>query len=103
RRRHTSFSRDWSSDVCSSDLGETEFCVRTASPALGSLNAGLQLYRIAIEKPEVFSEVSHVLHLPQYMSFLISGKMYSDMTSIGRSEERRVGKERRAMWEVRVR
>src|SRR5690606_39384739 len=22
-RRHTSFSRDWSSDVCSSDLGET--------------------------------------------------------------------------------
>lgn len=63
--------------------GETEFCVRTASPALGSLNAGLQLYRIAIEKPEVFSEVSHVLHLPQYMSFLISGKMYSDMTSIG--------------------
>src|SRR5690606_30881901 len=22
RRRHTSFSRDWSSDVCSSDLGE---------------------------------------------------------------------------------
>src|SRR5690606_18068042 len=24
-RRHTSFSRDWSSDVCSSDLGEHEF------------------------------------------------------------------------------
>src|SRR5690606_40142215 len=23
RRRHTSFSRDWSSDVCSSDLAET--------------------------------------------------------------------------------
>src|SRR5690606_40320404 len=23
RRRHTRFSRDWSSDVCSSDLGET--------------------------------------------------------------------------------
>src|SRR5690606_39670966 len=24
RRRHTSFSRDWSSDVCSSDLGRWE-------------------------------------------------------------------------------
>src|SRR5690606_40969611 len=24
RRRHTSFSRDWSSDVCSSDLGRLE-------------------------------------------------------------------------------
>src|SRR5690606_40998827 len=26
RRRHTRFSRDWSSDVCSSDLGVTHFC-----------------------------------------------------------------------------
>src|SRR5690606_41151558 len=25
RRRHTRFSRDWSSDVCSSDLGPVEF------------------------------------------------------------------------------
>src|SRR5690606_40244682 len=32
RRRHTRFSRDWSSDVCSSDLrrfDKYEFCVRT--------------------------------------------------------------------------
>ncbi|HLQ98995.1 MAG TPA: FGGY family carbohydrate kinase [Sphingobacterium sp.] len=63
--------------------GEEEFCLRTASPALGSLNSGLQLYRMAVEKPEVFSNISHALHLPQYMSFLISGELYSDMTSIG--------------------
>src|SRR5690606_40525495 len=25
RRRHTRFSRDWSSDVCSSDLGNTSY------------------------------------------------------------------------------
>src|SRR5690606_23787808 len=28
RRRHTRFSRDWSSDVCSSDLGRVELLVR---------------------------------------------------------------------------
>src|SRR5690606_39560102 len=27
RRRHTRFSRDWSSDVCSSDLGHARFTV----------------------------------------------------------------------------
>src|SRR5690606_39497996 len=27
RRRHTRFSRDWSSDVCSSDLGKYAVCV----------------------------------------------------------------------------
>lgn len=63
--------------------GREEFCMRTASPALGSLNSGLQLYRIVIEKPEIFATLKHALHLPQYMSFLISGKLYSDMTSIG--------------------
>src|SRR5690606_40698585 len=30
RRRHTRFSRDWSSDVCSSDLGETGVVVERA-------------------------------------------------------------------------
>src|SRR5690606_39400881 len=32
RRRHTRFSRDWSSDVCSSDLADA-FAVAPASPA----------------------------------------------------------------------
>src|SRR5690606_10073276 len=32
RRRHTRFSRDWSSDVCSSDL-QDPFCIRQALPA----------------------------------------------------------------------
>src|SRR5690606_40594827 len=34
RRRHTSFSRDWSSDVCSSDLG---LVLKTVGPAQGVL------------------------------------------------------------------
>lgn len=63
--------------------GEEQFSLQTASPALGSLNSGLQLYRMKYEKPEVYNKITHALHLPQYMSYLLSGKMYSDMTSIG--------------------
>ena len=63
--------------------GEEEFSFRTASPVLGSLNSGMQLYRIKYEKPDLFKEIKWVLHLPQYLSFLISGKVYSDITSIG--------------------
>ena len=63
--------------------GEEEFSFRTASPVLGSLNSGMQLYRIKYEKPELFNQIKYALHLPQYLSFLISGKAYSDITSIG--------------------
>ncbi|MDM8174332.1 MULTISPECIES: FGGY-family carbohydrate kinase [Olivibacter] len=63
--------------------GEENFALRTASPVLGSLNSGMQLYRLKHEKPSIFKQVYKALHLPQYMSFLISGKVYSDMTSIG--------------------
>jgi sugar (pentulose or hexulose) kinase len=62
---------------------EAEFAFRTASPVLGSLNSGMQLYRIKYEKPELFKEIKYALHLPQYLSFLISGKVCSDITSIG--------------------
>src|SRR5207249_7754867 len=35
RRRHTRSKRDWSSDVCSSDLGATRFEVRRLPDAAG--------------------------------------------------------------------
>lgn len=63
--------------------GEEQFSIETASPVLGSLNSGLQLYRLKKEQPEIFKKVKFALHLPQYMSFLLSGKGYSDITSIG--------------------
>jgi len=63
--------------------GEEKFSTETASPTLGSLNSGLQLYRLKHEKPELFKQIKHALHLPQYLSFLLSGQFYSDMTSIG--------------------
>ncbi|SHE53395.1 FGGY-family carbohydrate kinase [Pedobacter caeni] len=63
--------------------GEESFANTTASPVLGSLNSGLQLYRIKQEKPELFEQIKYALHLPQYLSYLISGAVYSDLTSIG--------------------
>ncbi|WP_443944098.1 FGGY-family carbohydrate kinase [Pedobacter sp. AW1-32] len=63
--------------------GEGTVSVETASPVLGSLNSGMQLYRLKKERPEVFAKVKYALHLPQYLSYLISGKAVADITSIG--------------------
>ena len=63
--------------------GEEKFSVETASPDLGNLNSGLQLYRIKKQKPEIFDKIKYSLHLPQYLSWLFTGKPCSDITSIG--------------------
>lgn len=63
--------------------GEEKFAVKTASPVLGSLNSGMQIYRLKIENPEVFDQVKYCLHLPQYLSSLLTGQYFSDITSIG--------------------
>ncbi|MES2427519.1 MAG: FGGY family carbohydrate kinase [Bacteroidota bacterium] len=62
---------------------EAKIAFETASPALGSLNSSLQLYRIKYEQPELFKRIKYALHLPQYLSFLVSGRAFSDCTSIG--------------------
>ena len=63
--------------------GETGFSLATASPALGNLNSGLQLYRLKKEKNAVFDKVQYALHLPQYISYLFTHTACSDITSIG--------------------
>src|SRR5690606_39737321 len=70
RRRHTRFSRDWSSDVCSSDL-------TSATPA-----SDAPVLRRATEDPA-------------YGVFLL---LRIGFTVLPRSEERRVGKECRYRW-----
>ncbi|MCB0629099.1 MAG: FGGY family carbohydrate kinase [Saprospiraceae bacterium] len=55
----------------------------TASPALGMLNSGLQLYWLKYAKPEVFAKIRWSLHLPQYISYMFTGIPVSDYTSIG--------------------
>ena len=63
--------------------GEDHFSSRTASPVLGNLNSGMQVYRIRHERPALFNKIKYALHLPQYLSFLVTHKAYSDITSIG--------------------
>ncbi len=59
------------------------FAGETASPPLGMLNSGLQLYWLKYAKPEVFRKIRWSLHFPQYLSFLFTGIPVSEYTSIG--------------------
>lgn len=59
------------------------FCAETASPDLGMLNSGLQLYWLKHVKPWIFRQIEHSLHLPQYASFALTGRPVAEITSIG--------------------
>jgi len=63
--------------------GQEQFSAETASPALGSLNSGLQLLRLKYERPDLFTKLKYALHLPQYLSSILTQQFYSDITSIG--------------------
>ncbi|HEX5651885.1 MAG TPA: FGGY family carbohydrate kinase [Chitinophagaceae bacterium] len=63
--------------------GESQLAKQTASPVLGSLNSGMQLYRLKNEKPNEFARIQHALHLPQYLSYILSAQVNTDITSIG--------------------
>src|SRR5699024_11930001 len=78
RRRHTRSKRDWSSDVCSSDL-EVEYLVN---------NAGFGLFGLAVERDRA----------EQLNMISVNIRALTDLTlrfADQRSEERRVGKEGR--------
>src|SRR5690606_40771617 len=85
RRRHTRFSRDWSSDVCSSDL------VIFQSLQVQTRNSYLLLPE---ENLKVFPEMLNMFcnGLTSDNLLIVLCKSYS--ATVGRrSEERRVGKE----------
>src|SRR5690606_40260692 len=78
RRRHTSFSRDWSSDVCSSDL--------TAVKEVAGAITSATLATVAVFAPIGFVG-----------GFV--GELFRPFAlTVARSEERRVGKEGRRRW-----
>jgi len=77
------FPEDLKYEFYSEYGGEELIAEQTASPVLGNLNSGMQLYRIKRNKPELFDRIKYSLHLPQYLNHLISGNYYSDITSIG--------------------
>lgn len=63
--------------------GVEEFSRKTASPAYGMLNTGLQMYWLKNKKPHFWSQVDSILHYPQYLSYLFSKKITADFTSVG--------------------
>lgn len=73
----------WKDQFYSENGGEEHFAAVTASPVLGNLNSGMQLFRIKKEKPSIFKSIRYALHLPQYISSIVSGNYHSEITSIG--------------------
>ncbi|NRD20676.1 carbohydrate kinase [Winogradskyella eckloniae] len=63
--------------------GQEAFSRKTASPAYGMLNTGLQILKLQKEKPELWSQVTAILHYPQYLSYLFTKKITADFTSVG--------------------
>ncbi|WP_139959228.1 FGGY family carbohydrate kinase [Flavicella sediminum] len=63
--------------------GKEEFSRKTASPAYGMLNTGLQILKLQKEKPEFWSKVDAILHYPQYLSYLFTKQITADFTSVG--------------------
>src|SRR2546429_3636220 len=91
RRRHTRCSGDWSSDVCSSDLGP--LCAAVVAPLLALLVYALAWGRgrlaafFALPAMVALGEASYALYI-----------LHEPIWDWTRSEERRVGKECRSRW-----
>src|SRR5256886_3186001 len=85
RRRHTRFDCDWSSDVCSSDLG--------AKRVIGELR------RIAdhVDKGKDPQSARRDRHKDD-LAAAIGAPQFRRAPRTARSEERRVGKECRSRW-----
>jgi sugar (pentulose or hexulose) kinase len=60
-----------------------QVCIDTASPYLGLLNSGLQLFWLKHERPDFFRQVATTLHLPQYFASLLNGVLATETTSVG--------------------
>jgi sugar (pentulose or hexulose) kinase len=56
---------------------------QTASPSLGNLNTGLQLYLLKRLDPALFGRIVQSTWLPQYLSGKYSGQLFSEATSVG--------------------
>lgn len=67
------------------ELGQSpeEFALATRAPQLGMQNAGLQLYWLKYAQPAQYARIHTSLHLPHYLSYLITGERYSDYSTVG--------------------
>src|SRR2546429_3511460 len=87
RRRHTRCSRDWSSDVCSSDLVSVQRPSTANGLPLGSSSSPANV-------PSLLN--APILPLPKFPIRILPLKRPN--ANDARSEERRVGKECRSRW-----
>src|SRR5690606_39779122 len=99
-RRHTRFSRDWSSDVCSSDLAMIEL------PDSLELEAGLTLQLLTLSTTSAIpTTLDYDVSAGMHLVLVLSGKVdiqigRAQALCYVRSEERRVGKEGRgSSWQ----
>src|SRR5690606_40036433 len=91
--RHTSFSRDWSSDVCSSDLFFLTACASMVRPGgmtfVATINRTMKAAALAIFAAEnVLRWLPRGTH--QYEKLVRPEEIEKPLTA-SRSEERRVG------------
>src|SRR5205807_7923774 len=86
RRRHTRLQGNWSSDVCSSDLGPAPSVAAFGARAL------LDLTPLALEGKTPWPAWLAPHQVPAAERLI---------RILGRSEERRVGKEGRSRWSAR--
>src|SRR5207302_8271137 len=98
--RHTRFSRDWSSDVCSSDL---PILVKEIFTIIKRVNQEQGMSILLVEQnAKVALETAHygyVLEIGRVvMNDTCDRLMHSKDIQEFRSEERRVGKECRCRW-----
>src|SRR5690606_40544410 len=98
-RRHTRFSRDWSSDVCSSDLEITGY----QHEVLRSWSSMADTLVLASNDDNNKSQVIVIETYPgvndSELVSNIKNKFQPDaFFHVARSEERRVGKECRSRW-----
>src|SRR5690606_40585509 len=94
-RRHTRFSRDWSSDVCSSDLGESGGDVRNvASPDIYTEDFSAAVDYVGL-LPSVDRDRIGAIGICGLSGMaLTAATSDTRIKAVARSEERRVGIER---------
>src|SRR5207247_4422898 len=93
RRRHTRSTRDWSSDVCSSDLSRGE---PLACPLIKEMLSYLRGKFLALKmntNASLLDEVKCHAILASEMNTLVFSADAAAEPAYSRSEERRVGKE----------
>src|SRR5205085_8460419 len=95
------FDCDWSSDVCSSDLGKLRLVADFLQDRLDALAVFGNWRTADLHLDDVVAAVEITAHLPAQRGQILTGIIIAagridEHARIGRSEERRVGKECRS-------